>query len=77
MIPFLKKKQEASISEGPDEVKIRKPDEEAEFGLLDAVVEDILEAIQSKDKGLLKSALAALIDHIKEEDEIQDESLEY
>lgn len=73
MIPFLKKKQEASVSAGPDEIKMRKPDEAQEFELLDAVVEDFMEAIQTKNKRLLKMALEALIDHIKEEDEIQDE----
>lgn len=76
MIPFLKKKQEAGISTGPDEIKMRSPDEDS-FELLDAIVEDMLEAFHKKDKKLLKMALESLIDHIKEEDEIQDAELEY
>ena len=73
MIPFLKTKHEVGVST-PDEVKMRKSDDEEEGGyeLLDAVVEDMLEAFHKKDKGMLKMALEALIDHIKEEDEIQD-----
>ncbi len=76
MIPFLRKKQEGSVS-AHDEIKMREPDEgESEFGMLDAIVEDMLEAFHSKDKRLLKSALEALMDHIKEEDEIQDMAME-
>lgn len=79
MTPFLKKKQEVSVSSGPDEIKVRKPDEDGDAGfeLLDAIVEDLMDAFHKKDKGLLKLALESLIDHIKSEDEIQDEELEY
>lgn len=77
MIPFLKKKQEAAVMV-PDEIKVRKPDEEeaSEFGMLDAIVEDMIEAIHKRDKRLLKSALEALVGHIKEEDEMQDMAME-
>ncbi len=75
MIPFLKTKQEAGVSM-PDEVKMRKPDEEGGFDMLDAIVEDMLLAFEKKDKSLLYGALESLIDHIKEEDEIQDAGME-
>lgn len=74
MIPFLKHKKEAAMS-GPDEVLERKPDEDKEFDLLDAVVSDMMEAFEKKDKGLLKYALEALMEHMEEVDEIQDEEL--
>lgn len=76
MIPFLKKKQEASVSMGPDETQMRKPDDDMNFEMLDAVAEDMMEAFHKKDSRLLKMALEALVDHIKSEDEIQDQSLE-
>ncbi len=76
MIPFLKKKQEAAISTPVDEVKMRKPDEDAEFELLDVIAEDLMDAIEHRNVNALKQCLLALVEHIKEEDEIQDE-LEY
>lgn len=60
------------MSSAPDEVKMRKPDEEPEFELLDAIVEDMLEAIEKKDKKLLKLALESLMEHIQFKDEAQD-----
>lgn len=77
MIPFLKNQQEASPAL-PDDVKVRKPDEEPGFEMLDAIVADIVEALPGVkvNKSLLKSALEALVDHIKEEDEIQDMAME-
>lgn len=75
MLPFLKNKKEGSVS-APIEIIEREPDEGAEsFEMLDAVVDDMLEAIHSKDKGLLKSALEALIEHIQDIDAVQDEEL--
>lgn len=68
MLPFLKNKQEASMSEGDEP-------EESSFGTLDAVCEDMLQAFQSKDKSLLKQALEALCEYLRSEDEAQDQSL--
>lgn len=74
MLPFLKKKEGAMSS--PVEVIEREPDEGAEpFEMLDAVVDDMLEAMEKKDKKLLKSALEALCEHIQDMDVKQDESL--
>lgn len=77
MIPFLKKKQEASISGPVDEVKMRKPDEDSQmdFDLIDAIAEDIMEALHTNNVSTLKEALIAFAEHIKEQDEIQDQSL--
>lgn len=75
MLPFLKNKQEGSMS-GPVEVIEREPDEGADgFEMLDAIAEDLLSAMEKKDKGLLKAALESLCEYIREEDEEQDESL--
>lgn len=72
MLPFLKDRHEGGMS-GPVETKKRESDEEPQsFGMLDAIVEDMLEAFHKKDKKLLKASLEALMEHIQEEDEIQD-----
>ncbi len=57
----------------PAESVTREPDDGSEYGMLDAVAGDLLHAIEKKDKTLLKSALEALVEHIKEEDEQQDQ----
>lgn len=77
MMPFLKKRQEATNSDPDDPIK-RKPDEgEAEdFGILDAIAEDMMEAHSKNDKGLLKSALEAFRDHVRDEDDEQDQEIE-
>ncbi len=67
MLPFLKNKQEASMSEGEDPAD--------SFGTLDAVAQDIMDAVEKKDKAMLKSALEALCEYVREEDEAQDQSL--
>ncbi len=71
MIGFLKKKQEAMAAGDEDESTKRS----AEYGMLDAVAEDLLEAIHQKDKGLLRDSLQALCDYLREEDEEQDEEM--
>jgi hypothetical protein len=72
MIPFLKDRHEGGIS-APVEVTIKRThDEDPDFGMLDAIVEDMIEAIHSKNKKLLKGALEALVEHMQEQDEIQD-----
>jgi hypothetical protein len=71
MLPFLKDRHEGSMS-GPVEVMDRKSDDEEDFSMLDAIVEDMLEAFSSRNKKLLKGALEALIEHLQEEDEEQD-----
>jgi hypothetical protein len=75
MLPFLKNKKEGAMS-GPIESIEREHDEGHEpFEALDAVVDDMLEAMHSKNKSLLKSALEALCEYIQDKDEEQDEQL--
>ncbi len=68
-LPFLKNK-EGGMS-APIEVIERDHDEG--FDMLDAVAEDILAAIKKADKGALKEALSALVDHIQTQDIEQDQ----
>ncbi len=74
MLPFLKNRDDGA-GVGPVETLERKPDEEAEFGTLDAVAEDLLSAIEKKDKKLLRSALESLVSHIQSEDVEQDQEM--
>ncbi len=71
MLPFLKDKQEGGTS-APVEVIERKSDEPEEYGMVDAIVEDLMDAFHKKDKSLLKSAIEALIEHIQDLDIEQD-----
>ncbi len=64
MLPFLKNKQEGAMAEPVED-----------FGTLDAVAQDMMDAFDKKDKGLLKSALQSLCDYVKAEDVEQDQSL--
>ena len=62
---------------GPVDVTImREPDGEEEYGMLDAIAEDMIEAFKKLDKRLLKDSLTALCEHLQEEDLIQDEEEE-
>lgn len=72
MLPFLKNNNDAAAV-GPVEVKERDHDES--FDMLDAVAEDLLQAIEKKDKKLLKNALSALCEHLQDIDEKQDEQM--
>lgn len=75
MLPILKRRHEGGMS-APIEVVERTPDEGAEpFDMLDAVAEDLLMAIEKKDKKLLKDALAAFAEHLQSMDQEQDEQL--
>lgn len=53
----------------------RKPDGEESFEMLDAIVEDLMDAIGKKDKKLLKATLGALCDYIRDEDVEQDKEM--
>lgn len=74
MLPFLKNRDDGAASM-PMETKERSPDEDASYDMLDAVAEDLLMAIEKKDKSLLKSALSALCDHLQDMDSQQDQSM--
>jgi len=72
MLPFLKNKQEGGMSGPMDSIKRESDSDEESFEMLDAVVDDILEAVHKKDKALLKGALEAFMEHIQDQDEVQD-----
>lgn len=74
MLPFLKNRDDAAMSSEDEPIK-RKPDDGSDYGTLDAVAEDLLSALEKKDKSLLKAALSALCDYIKEEDIEQDSNM--
>lgn len=71
MLPFLKKRHEGGAS---SDLSIKRTaDEDSEpFEMLDAIVDDLMEAFQKKDKQLLKGCLEALVEHIQESDAMQD-----
>lgn len=71
MLPFLKNRSDGAST--PVETKEREHDEG--FDTLDAIVDDLLDAVESKDKGLLKAALSAFADHIQSQDAEQDQTL--
>lgn len=73
MLPF-RKRQDDGVGVGPAEVKVREPDDDGAYDMLDAVAEDILAAIAAKDKALLKGALSALVSHVQDADAISDEA---
>lgn len=58
MLPFLKHSKEASVSIPAEPVK-RKPDDEAEYDMLESAAEDLISAIHSKDVKAVCSALKA------------------
>ncbi len=74
MLPFLKKRHEGGASY---DVSIkRSTDEDTEgYEMLDAICEDMMEAVQKKDKALLKGCLEALVEHIQMQDEISDHEM--
>lgn len=74
MLPFLKNRDDG-VGVGPVESIERKPDEEAEYGTLDAVAEDLLAAFAKKDKSLVKAALESLVEHIQSQDSAQDQAI--
>lgn len=58
MLPFLKKKDDFSVSM-PAEVKTRDPDSEPEFDSLEACGQDLVDAIHAKDAKGVAAALRA------------------
>lgn len=58
MLPFLKNKHEASMSEKSEPVK-RKPDDGSDYDMLESASEDLIHALHSKDVKAVCSALRA------------------
>jgi hypothetical protein len=74
-LPWLKNKTKHQGGGGPTVVKRRPPDGGGtlESDLMDQVVDELFQAIEKKDKALLREALKALVLHIQDEDAEQDE----
>lgn len=72
MLPFLKLKDEASASMPVETIE---RDHDEGFDMLDAVAEDLLSAMEKKDKGLLKAALQSFAEHLQDMDQKQDEGM--
>ncbi len=67
MIPFLKRKDEASVSAPAEKIQ-RKPDEESEdYDGLTAAAEDLCHAIEAKDYKAAAVALRAAFDLLESE----------
>ena len=75
-LPFLKNKSKNQGGGGPIE-RTASPTHDTEGQmdetLIDHVADEFFQAVETKNKKLLKEALAALISYIQEQDEIQDE----
>jgi hypothetical protein len=69
MIPFLKKKEGgASMGQEDEPTWSRKPDDDEDgHFLLDAIADDLLEAVSKQDRTLLRHAIDALCEHILNE----------
>ncbi len=64
MLPFLQDK---------DGVIAQPLNDSENFGTLDAIAKDMMEAFHKKDEHTLKLALESLCEHLKEEDSYQDQ----
>ena len=72
-LPFLKNKAERQVADEDQPEKIKRKPDENDFDMLDAVVEDLMYAIEKKDKNVLKDALISLITYVQSMDAEQDE----
>lgn len=74
MLPFLKNRDDG-VGSGPIESVERKPDDDKGFDMIGAVAAAILRGVKSGSESMIKDALEALVDHIRTQDEEQDQSL--
>jgi hypothetical protein len=72
-LPWLKNKKNQGGG-GPTVTKVRAPDDGGSMDLMDSVVDEFWQAIETKDKALFKEALKALVLNIQDQDQSQDES---
>lgn len=70
MLPFRKNQDEGA---GRSTVERIERDHDEGFDMLGSIADDLLSAIEKKDKGLLKAALEAFCEHIQDLDYEQDQ----
>lgn len=73
MLPFLKDRHEGGMSGPAETIKMGDNEDDDDYGMLNAIADDMMDAVHKKDKKMLKDALEALCEHILEIDEIEDE----
>ena len=72
MLPFLKNKEGAASS---DIARVEIGDSDDSYDMLDAISDDLMQAVTKRDKSLLKDTLQALCDYLQDMDEEQDKEL--
>lgn len=70
-LPFLKNKNQ----DGGGVMARTAPDGKSDSDLMDGVAQELLSAIEKKDIRALREALEALVLHIQDEDQEQDEAM--
>jgi hypothetical protein len=72
MLPFLKEREGAASL--PVDHKRIGPKED--YDLLSAIADDILAAVKTSSPPMLKAALSSFMNHIRDTDEMQDQTME-
>ena len=67
MLPFMRSQRPSAAMSAPVQFD--------EYDMLDAVADDLMEAVEMRDKSKLREALEALCQHIMTIDETQDQEL--
>ena len=73
MLPYLRNNKETGMVDSEETVE-RKPDRD-NFDIFDALADDMLKAVERRDKDMLKSVLAALCTYLENRDEDQDQNM--
>jgi hypothetical protein len=74
MLPFLRNRDDG-VGVGTVETKERKPDDGDSYDMLDAIAEDLLLAVEKKNKAMIKAALESFMDHIQAVDVEMDKEM--
>lgn len=74
-LPFLHNKKNQGGGGPTEKMRASNDGSTSDDSLMDQVADEFLQAIEKKDKGLLRDALKALVLHIQDEDQEQDEGM--
>ncbi len=72
MLPFMKNKEASAAMDDDDPITRKSDDGSDSLEMLDAVADDMLAAFKAGDKSLLKGALEALCEYVRDMDQEQD-----